>query len=204
MNIGTRRLRLRPVEQSDAHLLHRLDADPEVMRFVSGGEPTPSATIRDWVIPRSQAQFRSSGTGMWLLFDRREDRFIGWVQLRVPRHSAALELELSYRLHRWSWGRGVATEAASALVAVAFTATDTDRIFAGTHPANRGSQRVMVKLGMRPAASAIPPVPRGGARQVDGSRQVDGTDPLDDVEYELMRADWERSRLPARTADMPA
>ncbi|ALG84957.1 GNAT family N-acetyltransferase [Gordonia phthalatica] len=188
MDIGTRRLRLRPVAPADAALLRTLDADPEVMRFVSGGEATPLSSIVDWVIPRSQAQFREHGTGLWLAFDRRTERMAGWVWLRLPRHSAVPELELSYRLARESWHRGLATEAARALIDLAFTTTDTGRVFASTHPDNIRSQRVMQKLGMRLATE--------GLRR----EQFDDGFTGQDVEYELVRNDWVRNRVPGRHA----
>lgn len=172
----------------DAPLLHGLDADPVVMEFVTGGEATAPAMITDWVIPRSQAQFRECGTGLWVAFDRRTRLFTGWVWLRAPRHSAVPELELSYRLRRESWHRGLATEAASALISVAFTETGTERIFASTHPDNMRSQRVMQKLGMRLAAEHL------------RREQFDDGFTGHDVEYEICRADWLRTRRPAAVA----
>lgn len=189
MDIGTRRLQLRPVAPGDAPLLVQLDSDPEVMQFVSGGSPTPPSAIVDWVIPRSQAQFRDHGTGLWLAFDRRTDRMAGWVWLRLPRHSAVPELELSYRLARRSWHRGLATEAALALIDVAFDTTDTERVFASTHPDNVRSQRVMQKLGMRLATERLQ------------REQFDDGFTGHDVEYEVVRADWLRNRAAALHPD---
>lgn len=162
------------------------------MRFVSGGEPTPQSTIVDWVIPRSQAQFRDHDTGLWVAFDRRSDQFAGWVWLRLPRHSALIELELSYRLQRSSWHRGLATEAASALMAFAFTATDTERIFASTHPDNIRSQRVMQKLGMRLATEHL------------RREQFDDGFTGSEVEYEVLRANWRRNRGPSHALPQEA
>lgn len=169
---------------ADVALLGGLDSDREVMRFVSGGAPTPDSAIADWVIPRSQSQFREHGTGLWVAFDRRTGRFVGWVWLRLPRHSALPELELSYRLRRESWHRGLATEASTALIRVAFIATDTERVFASTHPDNVRSQRVMQKLGMRLAAENLQ------------REQFDDGFTGRDVEYELLRHDWHRNHRP--------
>ncbi len=178
--LHTRRLRLRPVTPADVDLLTRLDADPEVMRFVSGGPATGRATIADWVIPRMQAQHREYGTGMWLLSPLGDDEaFAGWIQLRTPRHGGTDELELSYRLPRDAWGRGYAAEAANALIAMMFTQTPTTRIFAGTHVVHTASVRVMEKLGMRLAAD---------------SAAVDLTGPDAVVEYEILREQWQATR----------
>ncbi len=182
MAIDSERLRLRPVSRDDTDRLIGLDADPEVMRFVSGGEPTRRTTIEDWVIPRSQAQFRTHGTGLWTITARRGGEFIGWVQFRVPRHSAARELELSYRLHRRFWGGGLAAEAATALIAITFATTDIDRIFASTHTDHAASQRVMAKLGMRLSAGSVSP------------EQLSPDNQGADVEYEIMRDQWLQAR----------
>ncbi|MFZ2511893.1 MAG: GNAT family N-acetyltransferase [Gordonia sp. (in: high G+C Gram-positive bacteria)] len=152
MHLFTSRLLLRPVDAADVDLLAALDADAEVMRFVSGGVPTPTARVADWVIPRMQLQQQEYGTGMWLAFDAHTMAFVGWVQMRTPRHSGALELELSYRLRRETWGHGLAREAASALIAAIFTSTPTTRIFAGTDVDHHASRRVLEALGMRLAA----------------------------------------------------
>lgn len=176
--LNTARLRLRPVHADDVDRLVALDADPEVMRFVSGGPATSPQTVADWIIPRTQSQQRDHGTGMWLLFTH-DDRFAGWVQLRSPRHSRADELELSYRLPREVWGRGYAAEAAGALIAAMFTTTDTTRIFAGTHVVHTASRRVMERLGMRLAAD---------------SDATELAHPDAVVEYEILREQWAAAR----------
>ena len=180
--IDSERLRLRPVSPDDVDRLHALDADPEVMRYVSGGDPTRRDTVSDWIVPRSQAQFASHGTGMWTASLRRGDEFVGWVQLRLPRHSAEQELELSYRIARRHWGSGLATEAASSLIAVTFLSTDTRRVFSSAHAEHAASHRVMRKLGMRLSPMSL------SADHLSGNR-MDG-----DVEYELLREQWTASR----------
>lgn len=180
--IDSERLRLSPVSPEDVDHLYALDADPEVMRFVSGGEPTHRDTLADWVVPRSQAQFAVHGTGMWTASLRRTGEFVGWVLLRLPRHSTEHELELSYRIARQHWGAGFATEAAAALIAVTFLSTDTRRVFASAHPDHAASHRVMRKLGMRLSPISL------SSEYLSGHR-VD-----DDVEYELLRDQWAATR----------
>jgi RimJ/RimL family protein N-acetyltransferase len=60
------------------------------------------------------------------------------------------DVELAYRLARSSWGQGLATEAARALVEYAFTVVELPRVVAVTYPDNRASQRVLEKLGFVP------------------------------------------------------
>lgn len=182
MIIETRRTRLLPVSAADVDDLVRLDSDPEVMRYVSGGVATPRDEIVDWVLPRAESHLRSSRGGLWVARQRGTGRFVGWVSLRHPRHSPRPELELSYRLGRRWWGSGLATETSVAVTSMAFRTMGTQRVFATTTAANVGSRRVMEKLGMCLTWVAVPD---------------DDSDPdLADVEYELSRAQWEFGQAP--------
>ena len=49
--LETDRLILRRFTADDADLLVELDADPEVMRYINGGEPTSRAEVVDEVLP---------------------------------------------------------------------------------------------------------------------------------------------------------
>ncbi|MEE4024604.1 GNAT family N-acetyltransferase [Gordonia sp. PKS22-38] len=183
MILETVRLRLRPVTVSDVDALVALDSDPLVMRFVSGGAPTPREVIEGWVLPRAEAERRAHRTGMWAATDRRTDHFRGWFALRTPRHSHRPELELSYRLQREHWGRGLATEAAHALLTMSFRELGAERVFAGTMSANTASRRVMEKIGMR--LSAI---------HLCEDDVVFGSG-AGEVEYELLRSHWETTTM---------
>jgi RimJ/RimL family protein N-acetyltransferase len=59
------------------------------------------------------------------------------------------EIKLGYRLTKAYWGRGFATEAASAWLAHAFGKLGLARLIAFAHPANGASIRVMQKTGFR-------------------------------------------------------
>lgn len=188
--IETAHLLLRPVTSTDTAALVELDSDPAVMRYVSGGVPTPRAMIEDWVIPRAVAEMSvRRGVGMWAAMDPLRGGFLGWFSLRAPRHSSQPELELTYRLRRAAWGCGYATEGSRALVQVAFERGVTDRVFAGTMAVNSPSRRVMEKSGMRLAA----------LHQADDTA-IDGYE-RGEVEYEILRTQWETADFPwARSA----
>ncbi|MDS1115019.1 GNAT family N-acetyltransferase [Gordonia westfalica] len=192
MNIDTTRARLRPVSAMDIDDLVHLDSDPMVMRFVSGGAPTPRAVIEDWVLPRAESERRLYGTGTWVLCDPATGAFLGWTSLRTPRHSRRPELELSYRIRRTAWGRGLATEAAFALTAFAFDHLHTERVFASTVAGNMSSRRVMEKLGMTLAGIHV------GDETVDPDM---APHPLHlspdryEVEYQILKTEWQRQSL---------
>ncbi|MBD0862675.1 GNAT family N-acetyltransferase [Gordonia sp. zg691] len=192
MNIDTARARLRPVSVVDIDELVHLDSDPEVMRYVSGGTATPRAAIEDWMLPRAETERRRHGTGTWVLCDPATSAFLGWISLRTPRHSSRAELELSYRLRRTVWGRGLATEAALALVGFAFDHLRTERVFASTVVSNESSRRVMEKLGMTLAAIHLYD---DDTAQPQELLTEDPDRDRCEVEYEILRADWQARSL---------
>ncbi|GAC84334.1 putative acetyltransferase [Gordonia paraffinivorans NBRC 108238] len=200
MNIDTARARLRPVSASDIDDLVHLDSDPEVMRYVSGGVPTPRAVIEEWVLPRAEAERRRYGTGTWALCDPATGAFLGWASLRTPRHSSRTELELSYRLRRTVWGRGLGTEAALALIAFAFDHLGTERVFASTLASNIPSRRVMEKIGMSLTGIHLcDDSDLFGTPDAPGHAVDPRTAPYDpdryEVEYEILQTEWRRRSL---------
>ncbi|MDB5159370.1 MAG: anhydro-N-acetylmuramic acid kinase [Mucilaginibacter sp.] len=87
-------------------------------------------------------------TGIWGIFDRNTDDFIGSCLLR-PFDDKAGILELGYSLEQKYWGRGIATEMVIAVVAHGFADTTTPEIVAVTTLNNKGSQRVLEKAGFK-------------------------------------------------------
>jgi RimJ/RimL family protein N-acetyltransferase len=132
----------------DAHLLFELDSDPEVMRFISKGQPTPLARIQNEIIPRCLDVYQQSPPrGFWAAHVREGDEFIGWFHLR-PNRISPEEMELGYRLKRSAWGRGLATEGSRALVTKAFNEWGYSKVCARTLAGNQASRRVMEKIGL--------------------------------------------------------
>ena len=144
--LETERLRLRPLTAADAPLLFELDGDPEVMRFISEGAPTPRERIEAEVLPR-RLRVRETDVrlGFWVAYEK--EAFAGWFCLKPDRIDP--RVELGYRLRRTAWGRGLATEGGRRLVRYAFAEAALDRLTAHTLAANRDSQRVLAKCGFR-------------------------------------------------------
>lgn len=140
--LGTERLELRPVATGDLAVLHELFVDPDVRRFLFDGEALSQDAVAE-MIAESEASFRESGFGAWLL--RLEDEPVGCCALRRMPEG---EVELIYALSPAHWGRGLATEASQAVLAHGF-ATGLDRVIAQADVPNRASLYVMERLGMR-------------------------------------------------------
>ena len=147
--LETERLVLRRFTRQDADALFDLDSDPEVMRFLSGGRPTPRGVIESEVLPGFLRYYeRFECFGHWAAVEKSSGCFLGWFALHPPGGGDTSEVELGYRLRRSAWGRGYATEGSRALIRKGFTELGVRRVFAQTMAVNAASRRVMEKAGM--------------------------------------------------------
>ncbi len=171
--------RLRPLDFGDLERLVELDRDPEVMRHLTGGAPTPRQAYLEEILPRWLAQSSGPGLGFFAL-ETEEAGFVGWLHLRRDLFEPAWA-ELGYRLRRAVWGRGLATRAALVLMRRAFDELGFETVSARTVPDNAASRRVMTKLGMTHQGDFTYP-----ARQVLGSL----VPAMPGVLYTRTRASW--------------
>ena len=170
--LRTERLLLRAIQQEDVDdYYERLFADPEVMRFLPGGQPLPRERL-DGLVERSHGHWKEHGYGVWIVCDRGDGEIRGQCGLRYV--DEVEETEILYAYSRSSWGRGLATEAARATLDFGFEQTRLQRIVAYAVPDNTASTRVMEKLEMRH---------EGEDRLWD----------LDLVRYAISRTEWEDS-----------
>jgi RimJ/RimL family protein N-acetyltransferase len=193
--LRTARLDLRRFTSDDLDDLEALDGDPEVMRFITGGRPTPRRELRDEVLPAwIAASDRGDGYGFWAAIERADDTFVGWFHLRPRAEDPPDEPELGYRLRRDRWGAGLATEGSAALVDRAFLDLGARRVHASTMVVNGPSRRVMEKVGLRLVRRF----------HADWPERIPG-DELGDVEYAITRDEWEaRRRVGGHAASGPA
>jgi ribosomal-protein-alanine N-acetyltransferase len=143
--LHTRRTTLRPLGPPDVSAVHTLWTDPYVRRFL-WDDQVISDEVAAAVLAASAGDFAHHGFGLWGVFDRERDRLIGFCGLRS---SGGETPELLYGLlPAWS-GRGLATEAARAVLTYAFTTLALPQVVAVTDVPNAASVRVMERLGMR-------------------------------------------------------
>ncbi|HZU13851.1 MAG TPA: GNAT family N-acetyltransferase [Chloroflexota bacterium] len=186
-SLATERLQLRPLTADDLDHLVTLDSDPAVMRYLSGGKPTPRALIEREVLPRF-LRLAGDGLGGWAAIERSSGEFLGWFLLRAADEPATASL--GYRLRRAAWGRGYATEGCRALIHRGFTNLGLQRIIATTYEDNLASRRVLEKLGFTVVRRFhLDPEDLAAEPTYDAV----GTDPFpgDDLEYALTPAQWE-------------
>ena len=187
MNIilETQRLTLRQFTADDVDNLFDLNSDPEVMRYLTGGRPTPREEIRDKIIPFHLAVYeRFDRLGTWAAESAATGEFLGWFHFRPGHGTDITNIELGYRLRRSAWNKGYATEGSRALISMGFTDLGVERVFAHTMTVNTASRRVMEKCGL----TLVRTTPYEGAYAIEGAEHGE-------VEYALTRPEWE-----ARTA----
>ncbi len=124
-----------------------LNADPEFMEHFPD---VLSRTDSDALMDRIVAGIDQRGWGLWALEVTAAASFAGFVGLNMATFDAPFTpgVEIGWRLSRPYWGRGLATEAARAVVDHAFGSLDLEELVSLTATTNVRSQRVMHKIGM--------------------------------------------------------
>jgi len=133
---------MRPWTDADREPFAAMNADPEVMEYFPS---TLTRAASDALADRAQAGLDENGWGLWAL--EVEGRFAGFTGLARPRWDPSL-VEVGWRLPRWAWGHGYATEAAREALAVGFDEVGLTEIVSFTAVTNARSQAVMRRLGM--------------------------------------------------------
>jgi ribosomal-protein-alanine N-acetyltransferase len=142
--VETERTLLRLFKPEDLDALAGILGNPQVMKYlevdckpVSRGqtEKAIASIIRHW----GEHTF-----GRWAVIYKENNELIGMTGFRSHEDIA----ELVYVLDEPYWGKGLATEIATAALRWGFAERGFPRVVAMTRPANAASRRVMDKLGM--------------------------------------------------------
>jgi len=149
-SIETARLMMRPFETDDIDQLHRIWIDPGVRKFLWDDQIIPRETAVA-VVESSIDSFVTHGFGLWTICLKNDPRLIGFGGLRhfIEDGSAESEVEILYGVAPEHWGKGIALEAARAVLRYGFEESKLANIYAGADPPNTASFRVIEKLGMK-------------------------------------------------------
>ena len=145
--LETKRLLLRPWQESDAENLYEYAKDPDVGP-PAGWPPHTSIEnsrqiIRDFLsAPETYAVCLKEG------------KPIGSIGLKLKGHTDMTdredECELGYWIGKPYWGQGLIPEAAEALLCHAFLTLKVSTVWCGYYEGNEKSRRVQEKLGFVP------------------------------------------------------
>jgi RimJ/RimL family protein N-acetyltransferase len=145
----TERLVIRPWRLEEADRLYDVQRRIEVVKWL-GPVPNPM-THRDQAVARIEQWAEGLAAdprfGAWAAVERSSGIPAGTVLLK-PLPDGEGEVEIGWHFHPDSWGRGLASEAAGALLACGFD-EGLDEIWAVTHLDNARSVAVCRRIGMR-------------------------------------------------------
>jgi RimJ/RimL family protein N-acetyltransferase len=151
--IRTERLTLRRLRDADFEPLCRIHGSADVARWLMW-EPREPAAVRV-ALDRKMRETQIAGTGDALsLAIELDGALIGDCVLWMTSMDD-LQGELGYILDPEHQGQGYATEAAAALLRIAFEELRLHRVVGRIEPRNTGSGRVLERIGMRREALLI-------------------------------------------------
>ena len=153
--ITTERLLLRPFEEGDFDILHRLYGDAEVMRYTPFDAESPaesaahlSRVVDDWrkepllsreYVVTVRTEDGSSAGGI---------KKIGRCHILLDGPEEDSRAMIGWLLVQEAWGKGYATETAAALLAYCFDTLHVREVYGLCNPDNAATRRVMEKCGM--------------------------------------------------------
>ena len=147
VEIVTARLALRRPGRADLETILAIHRDPQACLH----NPSDLLTARaeaEHLYARWDEHWRRHGFGYWVVEERESRKILGFAGVKVVRFRETEALNLFYRLDPAAWGKGVATEAATAVVAWAGRHLPEWPIIARVRPENVASQRVAVSAGL--------------------------------------------------------
>jgi len=144
--LQTPRLILRQFTLDDAALIHQLNSDPEVLKYLHEpaleNEEHAKAILTNIILPQYQ-----NNLGRWAIHIEDSNEFIGWCGLKHLIETD--EIDLGYRLMQQFWGKGFAYEAAKHTVDYGFNQLHLKTITGRAHIENIASLKILEKIGMQ-------------------------------------------------------
>jgi len=139
--IETENLTLRKFRGSDAEDLYEYASDKEVMKYLTWSGVRTLEEAKGGIY-----NFLLSRPGIFAIELKENSKCIGTIDFRIIiEHERA---EFGYMLNRNYWGRGIMSEALSAILALCFEKLELNRVDSGYFIGNEASGRVMEKCGM--------------------------------------------------------
>jgi len=171
--LTTKRVRLRPVEESDLTQFQRWLADDELRKWLGSVNEQPSVAEEfDWYVSKRQ----DPDTLLWSI-ESADGALLGNVELRLRPLDRRAEVGIGI-FDRGEWGKGYGTEAMQLVLDYAFGELKLNRVQLATDLSNARAIRSYEKCGF---------IREGLLRE---HRQIDGQ-PSDSVAMAVLLSDWE-------------
>ncbi|MBU1439349.1 MAG: GNAT family N-acetyltransferase [Gammaproteobacteria bacterium] len=143
---ASQRLMFRRFNQDDAAVFFRLNSEPQILRYTTRAPLTSLAAANAVLNSELFCADDRAGLGRFACVDKYSGLVIGTVGLRPAPEFAATAF--GYRILPEYWGRGLATEAAQAMLHYGHQQLTLEKMVATVFPQNTASIRVLEKVGL--------------------------------------------------------
>lgn len=156
--IETERLVLRRWAPEDGPAMEAIWRERDIWRAIQPDIPFDPDQWRR-MLDRQLDHWERHGYGLLATVERPSGEVLGWVGPSHPWFVPELadQIEIGWTLRPPFWGRGLATEGATAAVDAAFAHLHTDEVISLIHHTNHRSIAVAARLGMRHARDVLHP-----------------------------------------------
>ena len=177
MQLNAPRLRLRPVQLSDAESIFQYRSHPETSKFLSM-IPVSTMDVHAF-IEKTSTEIDIPGTWFqFVIIENQLNKVIGDIGIHfLDNDTENKQVEIGYTLSANHRGKGYATEALHAVITFLFQNLKKHRIIASIDPTNTSSIKLIERLGFRKEAHFVESLYFHGEW-------------VDDVIYALLAKEW--------------
>jgi ribosomal-protein-alanine N-acetyltransferase len=154
MQLVTKRFFVRSLKTEDVQALAKLWTDPDVTRFM--GSPRDYEEVYEQLMEDAHL-LPPPKFDLWVVIEKATRDIIGHCGILDKDIDNNREFELVYVIDKPSWGKGYATEIATAIRNFAFHELGLNRIVSLIDPANQASSRVAIKVGLKYEKAVVRP-----------------------------------------------
>jgi RimJ/RimL family protein N-acetyltransferase len=151
--IETERTLIRPFTEADYQAVFDFGSDKEVQKY-TGDKLLASVEQAKEIIKNVWfADYKKYGYGRWAVVYKKDKKVIGFAGLKyLPEFD---KTDIGFRFLPQYWGKGIATEVSLPIIKYGFEKLGLKEIIGIADPANKGSVKVLEKIGLKFYKSAI-------------------------------------------------
>jgi [ribosomal protein S5]-alanine N-acetyltransferase len=175
LSISSKRMILRDHLITDLDDMHEWRSDREIMRFVPGLMTTSREETNAQLLENIFESQKPERTKYYFAAVLKTGEIIGEAGFSISSRAADGGIaNMGYFFKRRYWGNGYGTEAAQLMIHYCFDELGLHKVTSGCDKENKGSEKIMIKCGMKKEAEFIKQVYTGGVWR-------------DRVEYAILR-----------------
>jgi [ribosomal protein S5]-alanine N-acetyltransferase len=171
------RLNFRRWKKEDRKIFAEMNSNSECMKYFP---KVLDENESNSFIDRIEKHIETRGYGLWAVEEKDTTHFIGFIGFNYTELKTDFSpcIEIGWRLHPKSWGKGYATEGAKTCLQYAYSSLKLNEIYSFTSKINTKSEHIMQKIGMKRIGNFLHP-------------NIDRTNPLcEHVLYKITKEEY--------------